>query len=115
MWWPQNLQQNVTKWEYYVSRARDVLPTASLWGVPAGPNVNDVDQGINGDCYFLATISSIAEHPERIKSVFLTQDYNPQGIIAVKGEVIGIQREIVIDDYLPFSKKKGQEKLAIFE
>lgn len=30
----------------------------------------DVQQGNIGDCYFLASISSIAENPERISRIF---------------------------------------------
>ena len=30
----------------------------------------DIQQGNVGDCYFLASISSIAEKPERIRMIF---------------------------------------------
>ena len=33
---------------------------------------NDIRQGALGDCYFLGTLSSLAENPERIKRLFVT-------------------------------------------
>ena len=32
---------------------------------------NDIKQGECGDCYFLSSLSSLAEIPNRIKSIFL--------------------------------------------
>ena len=36
-----------------------------------GINPNDVKQGALGDCYFLATLSSLAEFPHRIRAMFV--------------------------------------------
>lgn len=36
------------------------------------PTPNDIKQGALGDCYFLSSMSVIAEFPERIKKIFLT-------------------------------------------
>jgi calpain-15 len=36
----------------------------------------DIVQGFCGDCYFLSSISSLAEYPERVKNIFLTKEVN---------------------------------------
>lgn len=46
-----------------------------------GPN--DIIQGKCGDCYFLSTLSSFAETPDRIKKIFLNKEVNEAGIYAV--------------------------------
>lgn len=48
---------------------------------------SDVQQGILGNCYFLSSISALAETPSRIKSLFggesCNQTYNEEGIYCV--------------------------------
>lgn len=34
---------------------------------------NDIEQGFLGDCYFLAGLAALAERPDRIFDLFLTQ------------------------------------------
>ena len=38
------------------------------------PGPNDIKQGQLGNCYFLASLSAIAEYPERIEKIFLTKE-----------------------------------------
>ena len=47
------------------------------------PGPSDVKQGRCGDCYFLASVSAIAEKPGRIKNIFLTHEVNEAGCYAV--------------------------------
>jgi calpain-15 len=35
---------------------------------------NDIIQGSLGNCYFLSALSAIAEFPQRIKNIFITQN-----------------------------------------
>ena len=44
----------------------------------------DVKQGYLGDCYFLSSLASLAEFPERVKKVFSIQEINSAGIYAVE-------------------------------
>ena len=37
-----------------------------------------------GDCYFLATLSSLAEVPHRVRAMFVTQEVNTAGIYMVR-------------------------------
>jgi hypothetical protein len=36
----------------------------------------DIKQGFLGDCYFLAGLAALAEHPHRIFDLFLLKDKN---------------------------------------
>jgi hypothetical protein len=44
---------------------------------------SDIKQGDCGDCYFLSGLASLAENPERIKKIFLTQEVNEAGCYAM--------------------------------
>lgn len=62
---------------------------------------NDVKQGVLGDCYFLAAVSAIAEHQDRIKKLFLTREVTKSGCYCVALCINGIWEEIIVDDYIP--------------
>lgn len=68
-----------------------------------GPN--DIKQGRCGDCYFLASLSALAEYPERIKRIFLTQTINEAGCYAVQLYINGERRTVVVDDYFPYDSE----------
>jgi cytochrome c-type biogenesis protein CcmE len=55
------------------------LPTVFFEGIDPG----DVAQGILGDCYFLSALSVLAEHPHRIRKLFVTQEGNYEGMYQV--------------------------------
>ena len=66
------------------------------------PRPNDILQGRCGDCYFLASLSAIAEYPDRIKKIFLTHEINIAGCYAVTMYINGEKRTVVVDDYFPY-------------
>ena len=77
---------------------------------------DDIKQGLLGDCYFLSILSALAEVPDRITRLFLTDRINDYGIFAVNIKKNGEAKEVVIDDYFPcedgepcFSKANGNE------
>lgn len=78
---------------------------------------NDILQGNLGDCWFLCAVSCIAEMPNLVERLFLTKEYNEEGIYRVKLFKNGEWMEIVVDDYFPclpcggpiFSKGHGNE------
>ncbi len=82
----------------------------------------DINQGELGDCYFLSSLSSIAESPERIIRLFEDQnEINDKGIYFVKLCIDGIWRYVIIDDYIPcmrnnepvFSKPRIENEVII--
>lgn len=62
---------------------------------------NDILQGGLGDCYFLAAIASIANKSQRLERIFLTKQYNTEGIYVVALCVNGIWEDVVMDDRFP--------------
>lgn len=69
---------------------------------------NDIIQGALGDCYFLSTLSALAEHPERIRKIFVVQEANEQGVYAIKICDMGEWKTIIVDDYFPCDPKTKQ-------
>lgn len=69
----------------------------------------DIKQGSLGDCYFLSTLSALAERPERIERLFTTKDFAPNGQYKLTMMEMGHWKEYVIDDYMPM---KGDRELA---
>lgn len=69
----------------------------------------DILQGELGDCYFLAAISSIAEHPDRLKRIILCKENKGDGIYAVALCLNGVWEEVLLDDYAPC---RSDNKLA---
>ena len=65
---------------------------------------NDILQGKLGDCYFLSTISAIAEFPKRIEKLFDTQDFQPSGCYTVNIFDMGVETDYIVDDFFPCNK-----------
>jgi calpain-15 len=62
---------------------------------------NDILQGRLGDCYFLSTLSAMAEFPKLIERCFDTQDYQPSGCYSVNIYETGVLTTFIIDDLFP--------------
>ena len=78
----------------------------SLWGDDLRPNTLDIDQGDVQDCFMLASAASLSWVPERIKKIFLTDELNKEGIIAVRFFIGGKPTVVVIDDAVPWKNKQ---------
>jgi hypothetical protein len=72
-----------------------------------GVDPNDIKQGALGDCYFLAVLSSMAEHTEKIEDLFYTNKINDSGCYLVTFYINGVETPIIIDDYLPCYPGRG--------
>lgn len=72
------------------------------------PGPNDITQGDCGDCYFLASLSALAEFPDRIKRIFLTTEVNDAGCYAVQLYINGEKRIVTVDDYFPYDEERGR-------
>ena len=78
---------------------------------------NDILQGNLGDCWFLCAVSALAEMPQLVERLFLTKEYNEEGIYRIKVCKNGEWQEVVVDDFFPclpnggpiFSKGHGNE------
>lgn len=73
-----------------------------------GIEPTDIAQGGLGDCYFLASCSSIAEFGPRIERNFLTKQPDPRGVYAVAICIDGIWEEVVLDDLVPCNRSSNK-------
>jgi hypothetical protein len=63
-------------------------------------------QGDLEDCYLLSALSVIARTPERIRNLFLVDEYNEYGIYGMTFFVDGEWRAVFVDDQFPFLGNK---------
>lgn len=66
-----------------------------------GIDPNDINQGALGNCWFLASIASVAENPALIKRLFITKEYNEQGLYQLRICKNGEWVKVTVDDYIP--------------
>jgi len=68
-----------------------------------GISPSDIFQGNLGNCYFLSSISAIAERPERIQRLLLQKEYAENGLYGVCLNINGVWRVYNLDDRFPTS------------
>jgi hypothetical protein len=68
----------------------------------------DVAQGALGDCWFLASLSALAEFPMLIRRCFVTQAYVEQGVYEITCFKNGRVTKVVLDDYFPCNPTTGK-------
>eukprot|EP00357_Protocruzia_adherens_P011223 CAMPEP_0115030694 /NCGR_PEP_ID=MMETSP0216-20121206/37993_1 /TAXON_ID=223996 /ORGANISM="Protocruzia adherens, Strain Boccale" /LENGTH=823 /DNA_ID=CAMNT_0002408007 /DNA_START=44 /DNA_END=2515 /DNA_ORIENTATION=+ len=78
---------------------------------------NDIKQGALGDCWFMSALASLAERPALVERLFITKEYNQNGVYRVKLCKNGEWVSVTIDDFFPcypkgspiFSRAQGNE------
>ena len=84
-------------------RATELKPT---WEVFEGKiEFNDVQQGSLGDCYFLSSITALAEFPYLIREKFRTVQFNKAGYYELILFIDGEWQIVFLDDYFPYDPK----------
>lgn len=71
-----------------------------------GIKPSDIYQGRLGDCYFLSSISALAEFPSRVERLLISKKENKKGCYCVALNINGDWKEIFLDDYFPTSRRK---------
>ena len=64
-------------------------------------DVDDIKQGIIGNCYFLCVLSSFAKRPEIYDKIFIDKKIKVNGIYQLRFIINGIPQIILVDDYFP--------------
>ena len=72
----------------------------SLWGADGIKPTEVATQGRLADNWFLGAAAALAEHPERVKSLFTTTDYPFEGIFESNFYVKGYKTTVIFDDRL---------------
>lgn len=49
-----------------------------------GIDPSDIKQGILPDCWLLSALGCLAERPVLIERLFITKEYNPEGIYKIR-------------------------------
>ena len=90
------------------------LKNNMLWGSD-GITVDDVRQGMLGNCWYKAAASSMAEVPGRLEKIFHNTDnkLNSAGIYAVDFYSLGVPHTVIVDDYLPMMHN-GEKYQTVF-
>lgn len=78
---------------------------------------SDIKQGQLGDCWFMCALSSLAERPDLVRRLFITEQSEETGIYKVRFCKGGEWMTVVVDDYFPcfpnagpvFSRSQGNE------
>ena len=82
---------------------------------------SDIKQGVLGDCWFMSALATIAERPSLVERLFITKEFNPNGVYRVKLCKNGEWISVTVDDYFPcfplggpiFSRNHGNELWAL--
>ncbi len=75
-------------------------------------DIEDINQGEIGNCYFLSTISAMAEYADRFKDIFISKDKSENGCYQIRLFLNGVPKIIVLDDYFPTKKNQVGWQLA---
>jgi len=73
---------------------------------------DDIRQGALGDCYFLCSLSSLAEQPELIRRLFDVTKVNEHGIYSVWLNINGGWKSYILDEYFPSVQARNGFDLA---
>lgn len=99
------------------SRMSDYFPASSGYSLfendaKVSIEINDTIQGYLGDCWVLAFIASMAEHPDRIWDMFDQKAYNESGVYSIRMYEMGAPISVVIDEFLPVYTPWGDNMFA---
>ena len=99
---PQEGKSEINPAEIEWRRAKDIFPEPHLFENDI--SVNDVRQGKIGNCYFLSSLAALCEFPVLISDIFITKDYNLNGIYELQLYIDGEKQIVYLDDYFPCIK-----------
>jgi len=64
-------------------------------------------EGKLGNAWFTGALACLAEKPELLRKLFISQGYQHDGIYKVQVCKSGIWQELTLDDYFPCSQSTG--------
>eukprot|EP00002_Diphylleia_rotans_P028577 TRINITY_DN5776_c0_g1_i1.p1 TRINITY_DN5776_c0_g1~~TRINITY_DN5776_c0_g1_i1.p1 ORF type:complete len:541 (+),score=95.86 TRINITY_DN5776_c0_g1_i1:104-1624(+) len=73
---------------------------------PDGIKPDNVRQGRLGDCWFLSAAAVLAERPELVRRLFLTQTLQREGVYAVRLFHNGEWQVVIVDDLIPVDRNE---------
>jgi len=89
---------------FVFKRATEFMDTKEI-AVFRGIDPCDIKQGALGDCYLLCCLSVLAERPNLVERLIITEDFNHEGCYAIWLCDAGTWRSVIVDDYFPYNPK----------
>ena len=96
------LNPNEIEWK----RISDVYPNAVVY--EENLNIEDINQGKIGLCYFLSSLASLMKYQKYLSQIFLTKKTNNKCYYEIVLFVNGEFQIVIIDDFIPFLKNKNK-------
>ena len=96
------LNPNEIEWK----RISDVYPNAAVY--EENLNIEDINQGKIGLCYFLSSLASLMKYQKYLSQIFLTKKTNNKCYYEIVLFVNGEFQIVIIDDFIPFLKNKNK-------
>ena len=67
---------------------------------------DDISQGGLGVCYFLCSLSILAENGKYVMNCFNSDKINNFGVYSVNFYILGYKQEVIVDDLFPTHKNR---------
>jgi len=94
------------------ARIRDICPDPTVFLPPI--DANDIRQGSLGNCWFMSACSVLTQKPEALMGVFVTKEYNEQGVYGLRFFKNGQVANVTVDDWLPVQRRANGKLDALF-
>ena len=97
-----------TKW----LRIKDIVKEPTIFLPPI--DANDIRQGSLGNCWFMSACAVLTQKPEALMAVFVTREYNEQGVYGLRFFKNGKVANVTVDDWLPIQQYGPQHIDTLF-
>ena len=101
-----NYKSNINPNEIEWKRIIDIFPEAVIY--EENLNLEDINQGKIGLCYFLSSLASLIKYQKLLSQIFLTKKLNHKCYYEIILFINGEFQIVIIDDYIPFLKNKNK-------
>lgn len=104
-----NIDSSLTGGQYFFRRWEQQLTTTSIKRSNNQPNINDVNQGAVGNCYYMAGMAALATNPTIWNDNVLTKEKNAAGIYGFKFYIRGKPWVVSVDSSLLFQNQNAPD------